>query len=291
GRLLNEDLRGLVTGEEAVDDGRVRRAARRRDEPPRGVRRTQLGQVRVDHDVELATDRVTGLVANLVRGADTIDTLDARDVLDVASRHLQRSRNDQLVVRRRDNTVAVVRLLRDELERILQRSDRQRRVAREDVTVASREVRGAQERPSRLDVLLGRSATTELTRDAAKQPEVAVVDDGLPRQLDLDTVLVDLQTLAGGLETDDRVLTVLRDDRKATRRVSKARVGARDILILVVPRELHVLRLAEVREDLARRPVLPDLGLLSVVVEHDLVERRSQLHREVGGRDALDQLV
>src|SRR5690606_6238168 len=78
---------------------------------------------------------------------------------------------------------------------------------------------------------------------------------------------------------------------KATRRVSKARVGARDILILVVPRELHVLRLAEVREDLARRPVLPDLGLLSVVVEHDLVERRSQLHREVGGRDALDQLV
>src|SRR5690606_17683370 len=120
------------------------------------------------------------------------------------------------------------------------------------------------------------------------QAEVTTVNKQLPRELNRDTALGETETLLRRLEAETAVLAVLRHAGQATGDELRTRVLGRDIRVAPAGEAVPLLE-AEVLDRLLASDGSQDRRLVLVTREGDLVQHPDQLHREVGGRDAIGQ--
>src|SRR5690606_17862931 len=142
-----------------------------------------------------------------------------------------------------------------------------------------------------LHVLLLSGTTAKLCGDALEDTELPVVDDGLPRDLEGNTVLLGLESLTRGTEPDALVLTVLRHAGEGTLEVRLTSGRVSDVRVRAVPLGGEIVLRTEVIDNLTRGDLGPDPRLILVLIQHDLVERRGEQGRVVRGRDTLNQTL
>src|SRR5690606_12125775 len=219
---------------------------------------------------------------------NALNTLNQRDAEDVLRRQLQAVRHNEVVP---GSQVAVARV-RDVLESLLQVLERQapgRGVTRD--SLVTRPHGGEGQEADDLHVLLLSGTAAELSGGALEDAELPVVDDGLPRDLEGNTVLLGLESLTRGTEPDALVLTVRRHAGEGTLEVRLTSGRVSDVRVRAVPLGGEIVLRTEVIDNLTRGDLGPDPMLILVLIQHDLVERRGEQGRVVRGRDTLNQTL